>query len=73
MVDVGGQPLHRDNWPDYFPPKTADESTVIFVVDISAYDQVVPESKDLNRLQEALDAFGTIVNARFVFFSVFVI
>jgi len=60
MYDVGGQRNERKKWIHCFEGVTA----VIFVAAISEYDQVLYEHEGTNRLQEALELFGSICNSR---------
>ena len=59
IVDVGGQRNERRKWIHYFEGVTA----VIFVAAISEYDQCLAEDRKKNRLEEALDLFGSINNS----------
>lgn len=59
IVDVGGQRNERRKWIHYFEGVTA----VIFVAAISEYDQSLHEDRKKNRLEEALDLFGSINNS----------
>jgi len=60
MFDVGGQRNERKKWIHCFENVTA----VIFVAAISAYDQVLYEDENVNRLEEALNLFENICNSR---------
>ncbi|XP_037547834.1 guanine nucleotide-binding protein subunit alpha-11 [Nematolebias whitei] len=59
MVDVGGQRSERKKWIHCFENVTS----IIFLVALSEYDQVLYESKDDNRLRESLELFRTIVTS----------
>ena len=60
MVDVGGQRNERKKWIHCFEDVTA----VIFLAALSAYDQVLMEKENVNRLNEAIALFEHIVNSR---------
>lgn len=60
MFDVGGQRSERKKWIHCFENVTA----VIFVVALSAYDQVLFEDETVNRLHEALTLFDSICNSK---------
>jgi len=60
MFDVGGQRNERKKWIHCFENVTC----VIFVVAISAYDQVLYEDENTNRLEEAMNLFDEICNSR---------
>jgi len=60
MYDVGGQRNERKKWIHCFQDVTA----VIFVAAISAYNQVLFEDENVNRLEEALNLFENICNSR---------
>ena len=58
MYDVGGQRNERKKWIHCFENVTA----VIFVAALSAYDQVLYEDENTNRMSEAINLFGQICN-----------
>ena len=58
FVDVGGQVHERMKWINCFE----DATNVIFMVDISAFDQLSTVNNNLNQLQEALNLFQILVN-----------
>ncbi|KAG0167630.1 guanine nucleotide-binding protein subunit alpha [Apophysomyces sp. BC1034] len=60
MFDVGGQRSERKKWIHCFENVT----TLVFLVAISEYDQVLFEDESVNRLQEALTLFDSICNSR---------
>jgi GTPase SAR1 family protein len=60
MFDVGGQRNERKKWIHCFQDVTA----VIFVVAISAYNQVLYEDENVNRMEESLNLFENICNSR---------
>ena len=62
MVDVGGQRNERKKWIHCFEDVTA----VVFLAALSAYDQVLMEKDNVNRLNEAIALFEHIVNSRLV-------
>ena len=62
VVDVGGQRNERKKWIHCFEDVTA----VVFLAALSAYDQVLMEKDNVNRLNEAIALFEHIVNSRLV-------
>jgi GTPase SAR1 family protein len=60
MFDVGGQRNERRKWIHCFDNVDA----VVFVAALSEFDQVLFEDENMNRLDEAIDLFGQIVNAK---------
>jgi len=61
VVDVGGQRNERKKWIHCFEDVTA----VIFLAALSAYDSVLMEKDNVNRLNEAIALFEHIVNSNF--------
>uniref|UniRef100_A0AAY4DJP9 Guanine nucleotide-binding protein subunit alpha-11 n=1 Tax=Denticeps clupeoides TaxID=299321 RepID=A0AAY4DJP9_9TELE len=59
MVDVGGQRSERRKWIHCFENVTS----VIFLVALSEYDQVLYESEKVNRMVESKALFQTIINS----------
>ena len=59
MFDVGGQRSERKKWIHCFEAVTC----IIFCVALSEYDQVLLEVNTVNRMQESLTLFGSIVNS----------
>eukprot|EP00924_Labyrinthula_sp_SR-Ha-C_P003941 augustus_masked-scaffold_3-processed-gene-9.56-mRNA-1 protein AED:0.35 eAED:0.35 QI:0/-1/0/1/-1/1/1/0/387 len=57
MIDVGGQRSERAKWLPVFH----DINTVLFVVSISDYNQVLYEAEDVNRLKESLSLFESTI------------
>lgn len=57
MVDVGGQRSERRKWIHCFENVTS----IIFLVALSEYDQILFESDNENRLEESLLLFKTII------------
>ncbi|KAM4635190.1 guanine nucleotide-binding protein subunit alpha-14-like [Polymixia lowei] len=57
MVDVGGQRSERKKWIHCFEMVTS----IIFLVALSEYDQVLYESANDNRLEESKALFRTII------------
>jgi GTPase SAR1 family protein len=57
VFDVGGQRSERRKWIQCFQGVDA----VIFIAALSEYDQTLLESSRVNRMQEALDLFDSIV------------
>lgn len=60
MYDVGGQRSERKKWIHCFE----DVTSVIFVVALSEYDQVLLEDSTQNRMAESLILFDSIVNSK---------
>eukprot|EP01137_Pigoraptor_chileana_P003155 Opistho-2@42948 len=58
MVDVGGQRSERRKWIHCFEGVTS----IIFIVALSEYDQVLYEDENQNRMQESRALFDNIVN-----------
>ncbi|XP_034266086.1 guanine nucleotide-binding protein subunit alpha-14-like isoform X3 [Pantherophis guttatus] len=57
MVDVGGQRSERRKWIHCFENVTS----IIFLVALSEYDQVLAESHNENRLEESKALFKTVI------------
>jgi len=60
MFDVGGQRSERKKWIHCFENVT----TILFLVAISEYDQLLFADETVNRMQEALTLFDSICNSR---------
>ena len=58
LIDVGGQRSERRKWLHCFDSVT----TVVFVVGLSEYDQLLDEDKSVNRMHESIKLFGSICN-----------
>ncbi|XP_075258769.1 guanine nucleotide-binding protein G(i) subunit alpha-1-like [Convolutriloba macropyga] len=58
MFDVGGQRSERKKWIHCFEGVTA----IIFCVALSAYDQVLAEDEETNRMHESMQLFESICN-----------
>ncbi|TSO88120.1 Guanine nucleotide-binding protein subunit alpha-14 [Bagarius yarrelli] len=61
MVDVGGQRSERRKWIHCFENVTS----IIFLVAVSEYDQVLVESDNENRMEESKALFKTIITYPF--------
>lgn len=59
LYDVGGQRSERKKWIHCFDNVTA----IIFCVALSEYDQTLLESPTINRLEESLNLFESVVNS----------
>jgi GTPase SAR1 family protein len=59
IFDVGGQRSERKKWIHCFQGVTA----VLFVAALNEFDQVLFEDEKVNRMTEALDLYGEIVNS----------
>uniref|UniRef100_A0A3B5KQ38 Guanine nucleotide-binding protein subunit alpha n=1 Tax=Xiphophorus couchianus TaxID=32473 RepID=A0A3B5KQ38_9TELE len=57
MVDVGGQRSERRKWIHCFEKVTS----IMFLVALSEYDQVLAESNHENRMEESMALFETII------------
>jgi len=60
MFDVGGQRSERKKWIHCFEGVTA----IIFCVALSAYDLVLAEDEETNRMKESLQIFDSICNSQ---------
>lgn len=60
MFDVGQQRSERKKWIHCFENVTS----LIFVVDLDDYDQVLLEESSQNRMMESLLLFDSVVNSR---------
>lgn len=69
MYDVGGQRAERKKWIHCFEGVTS----LIFVVSLSDYDQVLLEDETQNRMAESLVLFEAIVNSRWFLNSSFIL
>ncbi|KAB5522342.1 hypothetical protein PHYPO_G00158450 [Pangasianodon hypophthalmus] len=58
MVDVGGQRSERRKWIHCFE----DVTSIIFLVALNEYDQVLYENPNENRMEESKGVFKTIIN-----------
>ncbi|KAL2090495.1 hypothetical protein ACEWY4_012758 [Coilia grayii] len=61
MFDVGGKREDRKGWIKSFTEVTC----IIFVCSLSAYDQVLVEDEETNRMHESLHLFNSISNHKF--------
>ncbi|KAI8894049.1 G-protein alpha subunit-domain-containing protein [Globomyces pollinis-pini] len=59
VYDVGGQRGLRKQWMPYFDEVHA----IVFVTDISSFDQTLEEDTTVNRMKDALLLFINIINA----------
>ena len=59
VVDVGGQRSERKKWIQCFE----GVDTILFLVAISEYDQLLFENQAVNRMDEALTLFDSICNS----------
>ena len=60
MFDVGGQRSERKKWIHCFEGVTA----IIFCAALSAYDLVLAEDEETNRMKESLQIFDSICNSQ---------
>jgi GTPase SAR1 family protein len=58
IIDVGGQKSERKKWMHCFD----DVTSVLFVVALSEYDQVLYEDSGVNRMQDSICLFDYICN-----------
>lgn len=56
VYDTGGERFERKQWLEHFDGTTA----VIFVAAVAAYDQMLAEAKETNRVAEALELFRAV-------------
>ncbi|XP_038597288.1 guanine nucleotide-binding protein G(t) subunit alpha-3 [Tachyglossus aculeatus] len=61
MFDVGGQRSERKKWIHCFEGVTC----IIFCVALSAYDMVLVEDEEVNRMHESLHLFNSICNHKY--------
>jgi len=61
LVDVGGARSERKKWIHCFENVTA----IIFCASLSAYDQLLAEDEDTNRMKESLNLFEALCNNPF--------
>ncbi|KAI0694420.1 G-protein alpha subunit [Cytidiella melzeri] len=60
IYDVGGARHQRQAWAPYFD----DVDAIIFLAPISAFDQVLVEDPKMNRLQDSLELWRSVVSNR---------
>ncbi|CAL9682146.1 unnamed protein product [Knipowitschia caucasica] len=60
MVDVGGQRSERKKWIHSFQ----DVTSIMFLAALSEYDQVLVESDNVNRMEESMALFQTILHSQ---------
>jgi signal recognition particle receptor subunit beta len=58
FYDVSGLKHRRRQWTQYF----MDVTTILFIVSLAGYDQVMAEDEKTNRLTDSIVLFGQIVN-----------
>lgn len=58
FVDVGGQRTQRQKWHQCF----SDVTAILFLASASEYDEFLREDHTVNRLEESLKVFSTLVN-----------
>ncbi|XP_007060871.2 guanine nucleotide-binding protein G(t) subunit alpha-3 [Chelonia mydas] len=61
MFDVGGQRSERKKWMHCFEGVTC----IIFCVALSAYDTILAEDENVNRMHESLHLFNSICNQKY--------
>ncbi|CAM2098612.1 unnamed protein product [Caretta caretta] len=61
MFDVGGQQSERKKWMHCFEGVTC----IIFCVALSAYDTILAEDENVNRMHESLHLFNHICNQKY--------
>jgi guanine nucleotide-binding protein G(i) subunit alpha len=60
LFDLGGQRSERKKWVHHFE----NVHSIIFVVNLAEYDQVLLEESSQNRMMESLVLFDSVVNSR---------
>ncbi|KAJ3348308.1 Guanine nucleotide-binding protein alpha-2 subunit, partial [Kappamyces sp. JEL0680] len=60
FIDVSGLKHHRKSWLSYFDCV----NSILYVVSLSSFDQVLVEDSSVNRMADALVLFESIVNHR---------
>jgi len=60
IYDVGGSRTQRAAWVPYFDDVTA----IIFIVPLSAFDQMLDEDPNVNRLLDSFQLWRTICNSK---------
>ncbi|KAJ7851220.1 guanine nucleotide-binding protein alpha-2 subunit [Mycena leptocephala] len=60
MVDVGGQKSERRKWIHCFQDVTA----ILFLVNLSGYDQCLVEDRDMNQMQDAMTIWDSITHSQ---------
>lgn len=63
LFDVSGQRSKRKKWIHQFQHVTS----IIYVVNLAGYDQVLPEDPTQNRMMESLALFDSIVNSHWFY------
>jgi guanine nucleotide-binding protein subunit alpha len=61
FVDVGGQRSERRKWIHCFQDVTA----IIFLLNLSGYDQCLVEDKDANQMMDAMSTWDHVTSSRF--------
>ena len=56
LYDVSGLKYHRTKWLNHFD----HVNSILFVTDISSYDQVLVEDGNINRMHDAIQLFYKI-------------
>ena len=69
MLDVGGQRSERKKWIHCFDNVTS----VLFIVSIAEYDQVLEEDRTTNRMIESMQLFNDIANNQYFNLTPFII
>jgi len=60
MFSLGGQRLDKKKFIHQFE----DITSIVFSVDLSGYDQVLPDGSNQNQIIESLQVFASVVNSR---------
>lgn len=63
LVDFGGQRCERKKWLELAKNKDIQITTIIYVVSLSEYDQMLVEDDTVNRTEEAVRTFAGVVNS----------
>ena len=60
LIDVGGQRSERKKWLHCFETV----NTLLFVVSMSEYDQMLEEDHTVNRMKESIKLFASVSNVK---------
>jgi hypothetical protein len=66
IYDVGGARNQRQAWAPFFD----DVNALIFLAPISAFDQVLVEEPDVNRVEDSLLLWRSVVSSKVRFYVI---